>query len=113
MRESLSRRALLRLSLATGAVAAVSRSAWAAPASGGPAATTRLDPKDPAAIKLAYVEDAARLDPKAQPKFITGSNCENCLLLQGKPGDEYRPCTLFPGKLVKISGWCTGWAAEM
>jgi hypothetical protein len=109
MMESMTRRELFALCIVGMAcVSAASRARGA-----GVLPATRLDPKDPAAVKLAYVEDAARVDAKSQPKFIAGSRCENCLLLQGKPGDEYRPCTLFPGKLVKLSGWCAGWAAEM
>jgi hypothetical protein len=73
----------------------------------------RLDVKDPAAVALGYVEDAAQIDPKKYPQFAPGSNCENCLQLQGSPGNAYRPCTLFPGKLVAAIGWCTGWTPEM
>jgi hypothetical protein len=73
----------------------------------------KLDVKDPAAVALGYVENAAQVDVKKYPAFVKGSNCENCLQLQGKAGNGYRPCTLFPGKLVAVSGWCSGWAAEM
>jgi hypothetical protein len=73
----------------------------------------KLDVNDPAAMKLGYVENASRIDPKKVPQFQPGSSCENCMQLEGKPGNEYRPCTLFPGKLVSVSGWCSGWTAEM
>lgn len=73
----------------------------------------KLDVKDPAAVALGYVENAGQVDPKKYPKFVKGSNCENCLQLQGKAGNNYRPCSLFPGKAVSVSGWCSGWAAEM
>jgi High potential iron-sulfur protein len=73
----------------------------------------RLDEKDPAAIALAYVSNAADVDPKKHPEFVQGSNCDNCLQLQGVAGNNYRPCSLFPGKLVAVSGWCKGWTAEM
>jgi High potential iron-sulfur protein len=73
----------------------------------------RLDEKDPAAIALAYVSNAAAIDAKKHPEFVQGSTCENCLQLQGAAGNNYRPCSLFPGKLVSVSGWCKGWAAEM
>jgi hypothetical protein len=72
-----------------------------------------LDVKDPAAVAVGYVEDARQVDPKKYPAYIKGSNCENCLLLQGSTGSHYRPCSLFPGKAVSISGWCSGWTAEM
>ena len=73
----------------------------------------RLDVKDPAAIALAYIENAAQVDLKKFPQYAQGSNCENCLQLQGIAGNNYRPCTLFPGKLVSLSGWCKGWTPEM
>jgi hypothetical protein len=72
-----------------------------------------LDVNDPAARALGYVENADRVDAKKYPGYVKGSNCENCLQLAGKPGNNYRPCALFPGKLVSVSGWCSGWAAEM
>jgi hypothetical protein len=73
----------------------------------------KLDVKDPAAVAVGYVENAARVDTKKFPGFVQGSNCDNCLLLQGKPGNNFRPCTLFQGKLVSVGGWCSGWTAEM
>ena len=73
----------------------------------------KLDIHDPAAVKLGYVENVRQVDPRRFPQFVPGSNCENCLQLQGKPGGDYRPCSLFSGKLVAVSGWCSGWAAEM
>ena len=73
----------------------------------------RLDAKDPAAVALGYVEHADRLDAKRYPSYVKGSSCENCLLLQGSSPAAYRPCSLFPGKLVSASGWCSGWTAEI
>jgi hypothetical protein len=77
------------------------------------AAPARLDVKDPAAIALGYVESAAQVDTKKYPKYVQGSNCENCLQLQGSAGNNYRPCSLFPGKLVSVSGWCKAWMPEI
>jgi hypothetical protein len=72
-----------------------------------------LDVKDPAAVSQGYVEDAAQVDQKKYSKFVKGSSCDNCLLLQGKEGESYRPCDLFPGKSVSAKGWCNGWSAEI
>jgi hypothetical protein len=83
--------------------------ARAAPAADLP----RLDVTDPAAVRLSYVLEASHVDVKKHPNFVAGSNCDNCLLLLGTPGNTYRPCRIFPGKLVKIGGWCTQWTAEM
>jgi hypothetical protein len=101
------REALKNLGLAAGLSAALpwrqTRGAEAA----------RLDVKDPAAVALGYVEDAAKVDAKKYPEYVQGTNCENCLQLQGSPGNSYRPCSLFPGKLVAVGGWCKSWTPEM
>ena len=73
----------------------------------------RLDVKDPAAMAVGYVENAGQVDVKKYPTFVKGSTCENCLQLQGSAGSAYRPCSLFPGKLVSASGWCTAWTPEL
>lgn len=84
------------------------------PCSRAPAADApRLDVKDPAAVALGYVENAAGVDARKFPEYSPGSNCGNCLQLQGTAGANYRPCSLFPGKLVSVSGWCKGWTPEM
>lgn len=104
----LSRRTLVKnLSLAAGVSAALS---WRSASS---AELSRLDVKDPAAVAVGYVENASQVDVKKNPSFVPGSNCENCLQLQGSAGNNYRPCSLFPGKLVSVSGWCKSWTAEM
>jgi hypothetical protein len=97
----------LALAIAAGAVTALPpRVCRAAPPS-------RLDPKDPAAVAVGYTEQAGNVDTKKYPSFVKGSTCENCLLLQGAAGAGYRPCDLFPGKLVSAGGWCSGWTAEI
>jgi hypothetical protein len=73
----------------------------------------RLDVKDPAAVAVGYVENAGQVDVKKYPAYVKGSTCENCLQLQGSAGSAYRPCGLFPGKLVSVSGWCTAWTPEI
>jgi hypothetical protein len=107
MNRSLSRRALLKtLSLTIAAASLMSRRARGAE-------PQKLDVKDPAAVALGYVENVAQVDAKKYPAFVKGSTCDNCLQLQGKAGSDYRPCGLFPGKLVAVSGWCSGWTPEM
>jgi high potential iron-sulfur protein len=101
------REVVKNLSLAAGLSAALS---WDRARGAQPA---RLDVKDPAAVAVGYVENAAQVDLKKYPAYVKGSNCENCLQLQGSAGDNYRPCGLFPGKLVSVSGWCTAWTPEI
>ena len=108
MPKNLTRReAVERIGLVAGVFAALP---WRRSRSAEP---KRLDVKDPAAIALGYFEDVAQVDAKKYPEFVPGSNCENCLQLQGSPGNNYRPCGLFPGKLVAVNGWCKGWTPEM
>jgi hypothetical protein len=104
----LSRRAVLKhLTLGAAAAAAVlTRSSRSAE-------PEKVDVNDPAARAVGYVENASQVDVKKHPGYVQGSTCDNCLLLQGKPGNNYRPCSLFQGKLVSVSGWCTSWTAEM
>lgn len=107
MKRSISRRNLVKaLTLGATAAALVARQVPGA-------AADKLDVKDPAAVALGYVEHAADVDAKKYPSYVKGSNCENCLQLQGTAGNNYRPCTLFKGKLVSVSGWCSAWTAEM
>ncbi len=66
----------------------------------------RLKPTEPLAMALSYFEDAGKVDAKKFPTYKPGQLCSNCLQLTGKAGDEWRPCNLFPGKLVHANGWC-------
>jgi len=103
----LTRRALVQNLAFTAGVAAVLPGPLRA------AQPPRLDVKDPAAVALGYVENAAQVDSKKYPAFVQGSSCENCSQLQGTAGFNYRPCALFPGKVVSVSGWCSGWSEEI
>jgi hypothetical protein len=104
---AITRRALVRnLSMAAAATALLPRQSQAAE-------PPHLDVKDPAAVKLGYVENASQVDVKKYPAYVKDSNCENCLLLQGTSGAHYRACSLFPGKVVSVDGWCSGWSAEI
>ena len=57
-------------------------------------------------------------DPQAQALHYTNhsphkdKHCGNCRFLQGKAGDTWRPCVLFPGKLVNAGGYCNSWTAK-
>ncbi len=94
-------------------IAAASASAGALLRDGSAFADTapipHVDEKSPTAHGLGYVADATKIDPKAEPIYKVGSRCANCLQLQGKAGDAWRPCTIFPGQLVSAAGWCRVW----
>ena len=72
----------------------------------------KLATDDPTGMALGYVEDAAAVDAAKYPMFKAGSNCENCMQIQGADGEAYRPCGIFPGKSVASAGWCTVWVAK-
>jgi hypothetical protein len=110
-RTMLGQNAMKRRSLVKSLAAVAAAAALPASRSRG-AELPHLDVKDSAAVPLGYVEQASQVDAKKYPAFVKGSRCDNCLLLQGTSG-AYRPCSLFPGKLVSASGWCSGWSAEI
>jgi hypothetical protein len=65
-------------------------------------ANEQLDPENPQAKALQYTHTSDK--PEA--------NCANCALIQGNDGDTWRPCSIFPGKLVNSDGWCAAWAKK-
>lgn len=73
---------------------------------------TRLDPSDPQAQSLAYVDDASSIDPSEQPRYETGQACKNCALYMGEESDEWGPCSIFPQRLVAGEGWCSVYAPK-
>ena len=77
-----------------------------------PSSMPKLAEDDPQAKSLAYVHDAADIDPAMQPRFKAGQACSNCALYQGKVEDEWAACSIFPGKAVKGTGWCTVYAPK-
>ena len=67
-----------------------------------------VNPAEPAAKAVKYVEDA-----KHAQGATAGSTCANCALYQGASGSARGPCQVFPGKDVKAAGWCSSWAPQM
>ena len=57
---------------------------------------------------LHYVEDNA----KAPAPHKAGQDCSACVHYQGKAGEAYGPCAIFPGFDVKAKGWCAGFQAK-
>jgi hypothetical protein len=51
---------------------------------------------DPTAIALKYVHESK----------VEGANCQ---YIQGEDVKEWRPCGIFPGKVVNAKGWCSAW----
>jgi hypothetical protein len=101
------RSALRATALGLVAVSAAADNVWAA---GNPPAAAKklpvLTPSDPAAKALGYVDDATKVDAKANPLFKKGQDCANCLQWDEKTAMPQGKCKIFPGKLVKARGWC-------
>jgi hypothetical protein len=76
------------------------------------AALPPLDPNDPTAKALGFVNDVSQVDSKSHPTFKAGQKCATCAQFQGKPGDATAACTIFAGKSVPQGGWCQVWAQK-
>jgi len=108
MRHGITRRALFKGGLMASALV---------PALGliGKSATTAaadlpaLDPHEPTAMTLGFVNDSAKVDSAANPAHTADQNCANCEQFLGKPSDIRGGCVLFPGKGVPAAGWCKVW----
>lgn len=62
----------------------------------------RLDPEDPQAQALNYVEQTE----------TEGERCDNCVHANGDLDADWVGCNLFPNKKVAAAGWCNVWAAR-
>lgn len=80
-----------------------------APASAATGNLPMLDEKEPAAVALGYVEDAARADKIKFKNYVAGSQCSDCGNYLGQSGDPAGACKIFPGKNVAAKGWCSAW----
>ncbi|MCU0969229.1 MAG: high-potential iron-sulfur protein [Rubrivivax sp.] len=71
-----------------------------------------VNEKDPQAVALGYVADAAKADKAKYKNWAAGQNCSNCALYQGKPTDATAGCPLFAGKVVGGKAWCSAYAKK-
>ncbi len=76
------------------------------------AAAPLVDEKEPAAVGVGYVADAARADKAKFKTYAAGQQCAGCALFQGKAGDAAGGCALFPAKQVAGKGWCSAYAKK-
>lgn len=72
----------------------------------------KLTEDDPVASSMRYTHDASAVDPASRANPAAEQNCANCALIQGADGEEWRPCQIFPGKVVNANGWCAVWAPK-
>jgi hypothetical protein len=71
---------------------------------------TPLDPNDPTAKALGFVNDASKVDASKHPTYKAGQRCGTCAQFQGKAGDARGGCNIFVGHTVPQGGWCQVWA---
>lgn len=72
----------------------------------------KIEDSDPVAQSLKYTHDASSVDAGSRANPAPDQKCSNCALVQGEDGDAWRPCQIFPGKLVNAGGWCSVWAPK-
>jgi hypothetical protein len=109
VRDTITRRAVIRAGLAAGAFLPVAGLfSGAARAAGLPA----LDPADPMAKSLGFVTDTTKVDATTNPTHQASQKCGLCAQFQGKPGDATGGCNIFAGKSVPQNGWCKVWAQK-
>lgn len=81
------------------------------------AAKKKVDPTEPVAIALKYVENAKDANPtyrKAKMGVAAkDQSCSNCRYFTADAnGDGWGSCGLFEDRLVNKHGWCFGWSAR-
>jgi hypothetical protein len=91
---------------------AAGSSALAAGAVSAQNAKGKVDPKEPQAATLGYVDDTRQADQKRFPKHANDQRCDGCQFFGGKPKDAQGPCTIFAGRPVSGPGWCSAWAKK-
>jgi hypothetical protein len=109
MPSKISRRALVQSGLIAGAfipvLGLIANSATAAD-------LPPLDPNDPTAKALGFVNDTTKVVAADNPTHKPTQKCGTCAQYQGKPGDARGGCNIFVGKSVPQGGWCKTWAAK-
>lgn len=104
---------LTRRRFLSGAAAAIPAATVLASSVAQAADVPHLSPDDPAAKALVYTADATKVDTKnpQAAKYKAGQTCATCVQIAAPTGD-WRPCKIFPGKLVAAKGWCSVYAAK-
>ena len=70
-----------------------------------------LTEDDPMAMGLGYKKDATTVDDAKQPKHAADQSCSSCALFTGT-SDTAGTCTIFAGKQVSATGWCSAYAKK-
>ena len=71
------------------------------------AAAAKVDPSEPQAKSLGYVEDATKVDAKANPNYKAGPDLRELPAgARARPAPHTCRATFSPGKMVNAKGWC-------
>jgi hypothetical protein len=65
-----------------------------------------LSETDAQAAALGYRNDSKMVDAKKYANYRLGQDCDDCAQFEGKKGQVWGPCKIFPGKAVNAHGWC-------
>lgn len=100
------RRAIVKSAVAMGTISSIGLGGRVRAA---PADLPPLDPKDPQAVTLGFVLAASKVDAAANPMYVSGQNCANCMQFLGDRSGTRGGCVLFAGKSIPAQGWCKVW----
>ena len=107
MQDKITRRSIVKTGFIAGALIPVL--GLAGNAASAAADLPPVDPKDPQAATLGFINDTTTVDAAANPAHTVSQTCANCQQFVGKPTDARGGCVLFPGKSVPAAGWCKVW----
>ena len=112
MQSKITRRAIVKSGLMASAIVPAFGLICDTAAAAAAAATAdlpALDPKDPQAMTLSFINDTTKVNAALNPTHTADQTCANCQQFQGKRTDARGGCVLFPGKSVPAAGWCKVW----
>ena len=74
----------------------------------------KLEESDPTAKALGYRHSTQDIDKAQYARHQTVQICGNCNLYQAGAGSDtqWGGCSIFPGKLVSLNGWCNAYIAK-
>lgn len=113
---SKSRRDAVKVILGTAAALPIVNLVGIGTVHAAPANAVALD--DPTAMALKYAHDAAKSErasaarPGLPPAEQLCNNCQFHLPDVADATDEWHGCSLFPGKLINVNGWCASWTLK-
>lgn len=106
------RRQLLQTAAALAPMAVLAGCAATPPPPPAVGVFQKLRAEDPVARSLLYVPDTSKVpaDHPLAARHEPVQRCAGCIHVRGDAGDDWRPCPVFPARLVNANGWCSLWA---